>query len=248
MAGFLSLSTCGFTTTVLITGGGVTPTEGARCPGEVPATTMVMTPAEVVDASVPVVSTEPPTGTLSPANVVPTTFQRLGSGGEEEGLQHRQSKHPTTTRLENSTRRRSHTWWIRLRSLCACVPPDDPEGPMARLLPTPRMIRGSCSCLPSLQLPAPPGVSRSRLSRRWADHQTIEPFSLQLRRWGEGGTVRGHRIVVDNSDTTPCVAAEDFQEQQKVFQVVESLPALEDFVWRIAPGCREPCSHPAAPA
>jgi hypothetical protein len=52
---------------------------------------------------------------------------------------------------------------------------------MARLLPTPRMIRGSCSCSPSLQLPSPPGRSRSRLSHRWAVHQMIEPFSLQLR-------------------------------------------------------------------
>jgi hypothetical protein len=182
MAGFLSLSTHGFTTTVLITGGGVTPAEGARCPGEVPATAMVTTPAEVVDGFVPAVSAEPPAGTSSPANAVTTTFQRLGSGGEEEGLQHRQSKHPTTTRLNNSTRRRSHTWWIRLRLLCACVPPDDPEGPMARLLPNPRMIQGSCSCSPSLQLPSLPWGSRSWLSHRWADHQMIEPFSLQLRR------------------------------------------------------------------
>jgi hypothetical protein len=87
----------------------------------------------------------------------------LGSGEEEEGLQHRQSKHQTTTRLDNSTRRRSHTWWIRLRLLCACVPPDNPEGPMARLLPTPQMIQGSCSCLPSLQLPSPLGGSRAAL-------------------------------------------------------------------------------------
>jgi hypothetical protein len=122
MAGFLSLSTRGFTTTVLITGGGVTPAEGARCPGEVPSTAMVTTPAEVVDGSVPAVSAEPPAGTSSPANAVPTTFRRLRSGGEEEGLQHRQSKHPTTTRLDNSTRRQSHTWWIQLHSLCACVP------------------------------------------------------------------------------------------------------------------------------
>jgi hypothetical protein len=159
MAGFLSLSTRGFTTMVLITGGGVTPAEGARCPSVVPATVMVTTPAEVVDGSIPAVSTEPPAGTSSPANAVPTNFRHLGSGGEE-GLQHRQSKHPTTTTLDNSTRRRSHTWWIQLHLLCACIPPDDPEGPMARLLPTPRMIRGSCSCSPSLQPPSPSGGSR----------------------------------------------------------------------------------------
>jgi hypothetical protein len=78
MAGFLSLSSHGFTTTVLITGGGVTPAEGARCPGEVPTTAMVTTPAEVVDGSVPAVSAEPPPGTSSPANAVPTTFRCLG--------------------------------------------------------------------------------------------------------------------------------------------------------------------------
>jgi hypothetical protein len=144
MAGFLSLSTHGFT------GGGVTPAEGTRCPGEVPATAMVTTLTEVVDGSVPALSAEAPAGTSSPANAVPTTMWRLGLGGEEEGLQHRQIKHPTTTRLDNSTRWRSHTWWIRLCLLCACVPPDDPEGPMARLLPTPRMIWRSFSCLPSL--------------------------------------------------------------------------------------------------
>jgi hypothetical protein len=109
MPDFLSLS---FTTTVLIAGGGVTPAEGAGCPGEVPATAMVTTPAEVVDGSIPAVSAEPPAGTSSPANAVPATFRRLGSGGEEEGLQHRQSKPPTTTRLDNSTRRGPHTWWV----------------------------------------------------------------------------------------------------------------------------------------
>jgi hypothetical protein len=246
MLDFLSLSTHGFT------GGGVTPAKGARCPGEVPATAMVTTPAELVDGSVPAISAEPPAGTSFPANTVPTTFQRLGSGGEEEGLQRRQSKHPITTKIDNSTRRRSHTWWIRLRSICACVPPDDPEGPMARLLPTPRMIRRSCFCSPSRQLPSPLG-SRSRLFRRWAEHRTIVSFSLQLRCWGEGGTVGGCRIVADNSGTTPCVPAEDSQsaevpEQQKLFQVVKNLPALEDFVQRTAPGRSEPCSHPATPA
>jgi hypothetical protein len=91
MPDFFSLSACGFTTTVLIAGGGVTPAEGAGCPSEVSATAMVMTPADVVDGSVPAVSTEPPAGTSSPANEVPIIFRRLGSGGEEEGLHHRQS-------------------------------------------------------------------------------------------------------------------------------------------------------------
>jgi hypothetical protein len=65
--------------------------------------------------------------------------------------------------------------------------------------------------------------------------------------------VRGCQLVADNSGTTPCVPVEDSQsaevpEQQKLFQVVKNLPALEDFVRRTALGHREPCSHPAAPA
>jgi hypothetical protein len=91
MLDFFSLSARSLTTTVLIAGGGVTPAEGAGCPSEVPATAIVTTPADVVDGSVPAVSAEPPAGTLSLANAVPTTFRRLGSGGEEEGLQHRQN-------------------------------------------------------------------------------------------------------------------------------------------------------------
>jgi hypothetical protein len=64
MAGFLSLCTRGFTTTVLIIGGGVTPAEGARCPGEVLTMAIGTPPAEVVDGSVPTVSAEPPAGSL----------------------------------------------------------------------------------------------------------------------------------------------------------------------------------------
>jgi hypothetical protein len=39
-------------------------------------------------------------------------------------------------------------------------------------------------------------------------------FNLQLRRWGEGGTVGGCQIVADNSGTMPCVPAEDSQVSQ----------------------------------
>jgi hypothetical protein len=105
MPDFFSLSARGFTTTVLVADGGVT-----QADGEVPATATVTTPADVVDGSVPAISVEPPAGTSSPANSAPTTFWRLVSGGEVEGLQNRQSKHSTTTRLDNSTRRRLHTW------------------------------------------------------------------------------------------------------------------------------------------
>jgi hypothetical protein len=176
MPDFFSLSARGFITMVLVAGGGVTPAEGARCPGAVPASATVTTPADVVDGSVLVVSAEPPAGTSSPANLAPTTFWRLGLGGEAEGLQNRQLKHSTTTRLDNSTRWRLHTWWVRLQTLCVCVPPDDPEGPMARLLPTPWMIWGSCSCSPSLQLPSPPGGSRSWSSRRWQSIRCLSFF------------------------------------------------------------------------
>jgi hypothetical protein len=66
---------------VLITGGGVTPAEGARCPGEVPAMAMVTTPAEVVDGSVPAVSAEPPAGTSSQQMWSRPPF---GASGQEE--------------------------------------------------------------------------------------------------------------------------------------------------------------------
>jgi hypothetical protein len=195
MPDFFNLSACGFTTTVLIAGGGVTPAEGTGCPGELPATVMVTTAAEVVDRSVPTVFAELPAGTSSLENTVPTTFWRLGSGGEEEGLQHKQSKHPTNTRLDNSTRRWPDTWWVRLCLLYACAPPDNPEGLMARLPPTPRMIRGSCSCSPSLQLPSPSRGSRFHLSCRRADRQTIEPFvsaaALGRRWYGRGMSACG---------------------------------------------------------
>jgi hypothetical protein len=50
----------------------------------------------------------------------------------------------------------------------------------------------------------------------------LEPFSLQPRRWEEGGPVGGYRVVMDNSGTVLCVPAEDSQsavaEQQNLFQ------------------------------
>jgi hypothetical protein len=104
MADFFSLRAHGFITMVLVAGGGVTP---ADC--EVPVTTMVTVPAEVVDVSVPAVSAVPPAGTSSPVSLVPITFWRLGSGGEVEGLQNRQCKHATTLIFDNSTGQQLHT-------------------------------------------------------------------------------------------------------------------------------------------
>jgi hypothetical protein len=69
MPAFFSLSARGFITMVLVADGGVTPADG-----EVPATATVTTPADVVTGSVLAVSAEPPAGTSSPANSVPTTF------------------------------------------------------------------------------------------------------------------------------------------------------------------------------
>jgi hypothetical protein len=85
MKDFFSLGVHGLITTVLVAGGGFTP---ADC--EVPATAMVTIFAEAVEGSVPAVSAAPPAGTSSPANSVPATIWRLGSGGEAEGLQNRQ--------------------------------------------------------------------------------------------------------------------------------------------------------------
>jgi hypothetical protein len=103
---------------------------------------------------------------------------------------------------------------------------------MARLLPTPRMIRGSCSCSPSLWLPSLLGDSRSQSIRCWAEHQMLELFSLQPRRW-EGGPAGGCRVVVDNSGTTLCVPAEDSRsavtEQQNFFQGSRTLTGYGGF-------------------
>jgi hypothetical protein len=90
MAAFFSLRARGFLTTVLVASGGFTPT---NC--EVPSMAMVTIFAEAVEGSVPAVSAAPPAGTSSPANSVPVTFWRLGSGGEAEGLQNRQCHHAT---------------------------------------------------------------------------------------------------------------------------------------------------------
>jgi hypothetical protein len=91
---------------------------------------------------------------------------------------------------------------------------------LAMLRPTPRVIWESCSSL-SLRLHFPPGGSRFQWSRCRAERQLLEPFSLRLQCWGEGGPVGGCRVVVDSSDTTLYVPAEDFQlavaEQQSLF-------------------------------
>jgi hypothetical protein len=217
MADFFSLRARGFLTTVFVAGGGVTQSD---C--EVPTTAMVINSTEVVNGSVPAVSATPPTGTSSPANSVPVTFWRFGLGGEAEGLQNRQCQHATTLLFDNSIGQQLHTWGVRLHALYVCALPDDPEGPMAKLRPTPRMVRGSCSFSPSLQFPFPPGGFRSQSFHRWVKLWLLELFSLQLQRWEEGGPVGGYRVVVDNSGTTLCVPVEDFQstvvEQQNLFQ------------------------------
>jgi hypothetical protein len=73
----------------------------------------------------------------------------------------------------------------------------------------------------------------------------IEPFSLQWRRWEEGGVVRGCRLMADNSGTTLVslqrIFSAEVPEQQKFFQVVKTLPVLEDFVLRTALGRSAPC-------
>jgi hypothetical protein len=244
MPDFFSLSARGFTTTVLIASSWVTPAEGAGCPGEVPATATVTTPADVVDGSIPAVSAEPPAGTSSPANLTPNTFWRLGSGGEAEGLQNSQVG---IQQLQDLT----------ILQDGGSIPGGfDYESFAFAYHPMTRGNNGKAStnstddpgelflfAFPSVALSA--RGSRSRSSCRWAEHEMLEPFFLQPRHWEEGGPDGGCRIVVDNSGTMLCVPAEDSQyavtEQHKLFQVVKNLPALEDFVQRTAPGRRAPC-------
>jgi hypothetical protein len=97
MTAFFILRAHGFSTTVLVACGGVTPAGG-----EVPAMAMVTILSEVLNGSIPAVSAASSAGTSSPAKSVPVTFWRLGSGGEAEGLQNRQCKHATTLLFDNS--------------------------------------------------------------------------------------------------------------------------------------------------
>jgi hypothetical protein len=206
MIDFFCLRVRDLITTVLVAGGGFIP---ADC--EVPAMAMVTIFAEAVEGSVPAVSVAPPAETSSPANSVPTTLWRLGSGGEAEGLQNRQCQHATTSIFDNFTGQQLHTWGVRLHALYVCALPDDPKGPMAKLRLSPRMIWVSCSSSPSLQPLSPPGGSRSRSLRRWVELRMLELFSLLLQHWKEGGPIGGYRVEGENSGTTLCVAAEDFQ-------------------------------------
>jgi hypothetical protein len=64
----------------------------------------------------------------------------------------------------------------------------------------------------------------SGLAAEWtrcrAEPQLLEPSSLRLRCWGEGGPVEGCRVVEGSSGTILCVPAEGFQlavaEQQNL--------------------------------
>jgi hypothetical protein len=61
----------------------------------------------------------------------------------------------------------------------------------------------------------------------------LELFSLQPRRWEGDGPVGGCQVVVDNSGTTLCVPAEDFQsavtKQQNLFQSTRILTGFGGF-------------------
>jgi hypothetical protein len=85
MIDFFILRARGILTTVLVAGSRVTL---AGC--AVLTTAMVTTPAEVVDGSVPAVSTASSARTSFPASPVSVTSWRLGSGEEAKGLQKRQ--------------------------------------------------------------------------------------------------------------------------------------------------------------
>jgi hypothetical protein len=126
---------------------------------------------------------------------------------------------------------------VRLRALYVCALLDDPEEPMARLRPTPRMIQGSCSSLPSLRLPFSLGGSRFRSSLRRAMHQMLGLFSLQPRCWEEGGPVGGCQVVVDNSGTTLRVPTKDFSVSG--YKKTELIPKKSNTyrLWRIL--CRK---------
>jgi hypothetical protein len=182
---------------VLVAGGGVTPAAGA-----VPATAMLTVPVTVVDGSVP-------------------TSWRLGSGGEADGLQ------------KGSVSMQQYRYSI-IQQGSNFIPGglNYMHFPLAHYPTTLRDRRqsfgqlhgwsgGGCSFSPPLLLPFPPGGSRFPWSHCRAEPRLLEPFSLRLQCWGEGGPVGGCRVMVGSSGTTLCVPAEDFQlavaEQQNLF-------------------------------
>jgi hypothetical protein len=88
------------------------------------------------------------------------------------------------------------------------------------------MVQGSCFFSSLLQLPFPLGDSRLQWTHCQAEPRLLEPSSLRLQRWGEGGPVEGCQVVEGSSSTTLCVPADDFQlavaEQQNLFSTKNS--------------------------
>jgi hypothetical protein len=183
MTAFFTLRARGVSTVVLVAGGGVTSAGGA-----VPATAMVTDPVAEADGSVP-------------------TSWRSGSGGEAGGLQ---KDNVSVQQYRYMTRQEIHTRRTRLLALSICAQPDDPAGPKAEFRSTPRMVRGSCPFSPPLQLPFPPRGSHFPWSRCPAGPRLLELSSLRLRRWGEGGPVKGCRVAEGSSGTTLCAPANGF--------------------------------------
>jgi hypothetical protein len=159
LVGIFSFSFHGLATLVSTAGGRVTPAEGASCSGVVPATAVVTTPAGEDDGSVPAVPAEPAAGTSSPGEAASATLCRLGWGDVDNGLQCRFHIR-TQQQLDSSENQRLLTRRDRWHVPCASVPPGALEGPVARFLSAPRMIRRSCPSLPS-----PQPFCRSRLFR-----------------------------------------------------------------------------------
>jgi hypothetical protein len=109
-----------------------------------------------------------------------------------------------------TTRQEIHTWRTPLLVLSVCAQPDDPAGSKAEFWSTPRMVRGSCPFSPPPRLPFLPGGFHLQWTRCRAEPRLLEPSSLRLRCWGEGGPVEGCRVVEGSSCTILCVHAEGF--------------------------------------
>jgi hypothetical protein len=185
MTAFFTLMARGVPTMVLVAGGGVTSAGGA-----VPAMVMVTDPVAEAAGSVPI-------------------SWRLVSGGEAGGLQ------TENIRVQQygcmTTRQHIHTWRTRLLALFVCAQSGDPAGPKAEYRSTPRTVWGSCLFSPPPWLPFPPGGFRLQWTRCREDPRLLEPSSLRLRCWGEGGPVEGCRVAEGSCGTTLCAPTEGFQ-------------------------------------
>jgi hypothetical protein len=136
---------------------------------------------------------------------------RLGPGGRGGRTTSGYYQHVTISTYSYTTKQQVSTRKIRVPVPFACALPDVHAAPRVEFRSTPWLVQGSCSILPLLQLPSPPGGPRPPWSRCYAEPGLCEPSLLRQRRWGGGGPAGGCRVAAGSCGIVLCVPAEGFQ-------------------------------------